>query len=121
MALSRCRTFEGITLKKPIKVSDIRLDWRVQKFLTRYQYALSEKAMPLEEKIDFINGAIASGLELEILYLKAKDIKSRRRIKPRFVGKLDYEGKPFLGIEAWCCLRKDDRVFRVDRILERQL
>ena len=37
VALSRCTTFEGIILKKPVKTSDIRLDWRVQKFITDYQ------------------------------------------------------------------------------------
>ncbi len=118
VALSRCRTFEGISLEKPIKSSDIRLDWRVQKFLTGFQYAISEKALPVNEKVKLIQDAIDRKLELEILYLKAKDIKSRRRIKPNYVGELDYEGKPFLGVEAWCCLRQEDRVFRVDRILE---
>lgn len=118
VALSRCRTFEGISLEKPIKPSDIRLDWRVQKFLTGFQYALSEKATPLDQKIEIIKDAISKKFDLEILYLKSQDIKSRRRIKPLFVGDLDYEGRPFLGVQAWCCLRKEDRVFRVDRILE---
>ncbi len=118
VALSRCRTFEGITLHKPIKASDIRLDWRVQRFLTDYQYALSEEAMPLEKKIKLIQHAIDMENEIEILYLKAKDVKSRRRIKPQAVGQMDYNGKEFLGLEAWCCLREEIRAFRVDRILE---
>lgn len=118
VALSRCRTFEGISLENPIKLSDIRLDWRVQKFLTGFQYAISEKALPLEEKIKIIQDAVDFELELEILYLKAKDIKSRRIIRPRSVGQFDYNGKSFLGMEAWCCMRKGERVFRVDRILE---
>ncbi len=118
VALSRCRTFEGITLQKPIKPSDIRLDWRVQKFLTGFQYAISEKALPLEQKIKLIQDAIDCEFELEILYLKAKDIKSQRKIRPRQVGQMDYDGKTFLGVEAWCSLRKDIRMFRVDRILE---
>lgn len=118
VALSRCRTFEGITLTNPIKASDIRLDWRVQKFLTSFQYAISEKALPLERKIEIIQNAIDRDLELEILYLKAKDIKSRRKIRPQRVGKMDYNGKEFIGMEAWCTMRKDTRMFRVDRILE---
>jgi len=118
VALSRCRTFEGISLEKPIKPSDIRLDWRVQKFLTGFQYAISEKSTPLSEKISIIQDAIDFQLELEILYLKSKDIKSRRTIRPHTVGQLSYDGTPFLGVEAWCCLRNQTRVFRVDRILE---
>ncbi len=121
VALSRCRTFEGITLQKPIKPSDIRLDWRVQKFLTGFQYAISEKALPLDQKINVIEDAVKRRLALEIVYLKTKDVKSRRKIKPKYVGELDYEGKSFLGVEAWCDLRKDTRVFRVDRILEMKI
>jgi predicted DNA-binding transcriptional regulator YafY len=34
------------------------------------------------------------------------------------VGELSYEGRPFLGLEAYCHSRKDRRNFRVDRILE---
>ncbi len=40
VALSRCTTFEGVVLKKPIKKSDVRVDWRVQKFLEQYQRQL---------------------------------------------------------------------------------
>lgn len=37
VALSRCRTFEGIRLKKPIRKSDVRVDRQVHRFLTEYQ------------------------------------------------------------------------------------
>ncbi len=40
VALSRCTTFEGVVLKKPIKRSDVRIDARVQQFLDQYQQAL---------------------------------------------------------------------------------
>lgn len=118
VALSRCRTFQGITLKKPIKSSDIRLDWRVQHFLTQHQYDISEKALPLEQKVSQLRDAIDAECEIEIVYLKAQDIKSRRKIRPQYVGEMDYEGKAFLGLEAWCNLRNETRTFRVDRILE---
>ncbi|PIT90480.1 MAG: AAA family ATPase, partial [Candidatus Komeilibacteria bacterium CG10_big_fil_rev_8_21_14_0_10_41_13] len=36
VALSRCVSFEGLILKKPLKMSDLRLDWEVVKFLTSY-------------------------------------------------------------------------------------
>ena len=55
---------------------------------------------------------------LDILYLKPNDIKSRRLIKPRTVGARVYQNKPFLGVDAFCMERKEERVFRVDRILE---
>ena len=118
VALSRCTSFGGIVLNKPIKKSDIFMDWRIVRFITGRQYDLSDRDMPFEEKINTIKQAIKKELCLEILYLKARDEKSRRIIKPYDVGERTYLDKPFIGVEAFCLKRKEGRVFRVDRILE---
>ncbi len=118
VAISRCTSFEGLVLKKPIHARHIWVDYHIMRFLTRYQYEISEKEMPLEEKIRRIKEAIEKGEAIEITYLKANDTKSSRTIKPRAVGDMEYLGKTFLGIEAYCLKRKEMRNFRVDRILE---
>lgn len=118
VALSRCTTLEGLVLKKPVKKSHIWMDWRVVKFLTGYQYQISDKALSLDDKIALIKKAISEKRELEITYLKAQDEKSRRKITPQTVGKMEYMGKSYIGVEAYCHSRRDTRVFRVDRILE---
>ena len=46
------------------------------------------------------------------------NIKTKRIIKPYFVGENTYSGKKFLGVNAFCLERNDKRVFKVDRILE---
>jgi len=121
VALSRCTSLEGVVLKRPIRKSDVRLDWSVVEFLTRYQYTLSERDMPFEEKLKFIERAIDDDCYLDIVYLKANDEKSRRLIKPFCVGNKLYQGKSFIGVDAYCMKRKEDRVFRVDRMLEMRL
>ncbi|MCL5292804.1 MAG: AAA family ATPase [Actinobacteria bacterium] len=118
VALSRCRTFDGIFLKKKIRKSNIWLDWRVVKFLTGYQYERSEKRLPLEAKVELLGKAIENGSHLEITYLKPDDTKSRRVIKPECVQEMEYNGSRFLGLKAYCLQREADRTFRVDRILE---
>jgi ATP-dependent DNA helicase PIF1 len=118
VALSRCTALEGIVLRQPIQKKHVFMDWRVVDFLTRYQYQISEDKMPLEEKVDFLKKAIEEKQRLEIIYLKKSDEKSRRIIEPLYVGELSYEGRPFLGLEAFCHSRKEHRNFRVDRILE---
>ena len=55
---------------------------------------------------------------LNIVYLKADDTKSQRTIMPKSIGTMEYMNKDFLGLEAYCYLRKDDRNFKIDRILE---
>jgi len=118
VAISRCTNFEGLVLKKPLKKKHIWIDYNIMRFMTRYQYAISEKEMPLDAKIRRIKSAIAKGETIKITYLKANDTKSHREITPRSVGNMDYLGKTFLGIEAFCLERGDMRNFRVDRILE---
>ena len=117
VALSRCTTLAGVVLKQPLQKSHIRLDWQVIKFLTHFQYAQAQRQCPREEKLRRIKAAIGSGQELEITYLKAKDEKSKRVIKPLQVGDREYKGHSFLGLEAICTLQNKKRVFNVDRIL----
>ena len=118
VALSRCTTLAGIVLKQPLKKSHILMDWQVVKFLTRFQYAQAERQCPREDKLQRIEAAIRDRQTIEIIYLKAKDEKSRRQIKPLTVGEMEYNGHPFVGLEALCLTRGAKRVFNVDRILE---
>jgi hypothetical protein len=118
VALSRCTSLRGIVLKKPIKKQHIIMDWRVVKFITGYQYALSDRKCPIDDKIAMIEEAIQKRGRLKITYLKARDEKSKREIAPYEIGEMEYSGKPFLGVKAYCHKRNEERVFRVDRILE---
>ncbi len=118
VAISRLRTLDGLILTRPVKKGHILLDRRIQKFITGCQYRLSEEKNPLDQKIAQIEAAIQGGHDLEIVYLKASDEKSRRRVTPIDVGEMEYKNKPFLGMTAHCHKQDDERVFRVDRILE---
>ncbi|MBI2119438.1 MAG: AAA family ATPase [Elusimicrobia bacterium] len=118
VALSRCTSLEGMTFVKPVQKTHIWTDWRIVRFMTRRQYENSEQNMSLDRKLEMIQGAIESESLLDIVYLKATDDKTRRTIIPREVGSMEYQGKPFTGLQAYCLKRRDERVFRVDRILE---
>lgn len=118
VALSRCTRLDGIVLKRPLEKKHIFMDWRVVKFLTQFQYRLSENLCPFEKKLNIIKNAINTNQRLEIVYLKNNDTKSKRIISPIFVGEMEYSGKTYTGMEAFCHLRNDRRVFRLDRILE---
>jgi ATP-dependent DNA helicase PIF1 len=118
VALSRCTTLDGIVLMKPIRKSHILMDWQVVKFLTRCQYNLADRQFPRQDKIQLIEEAVQKRQNLEIVYLKAKDEKTRRIVRPLGVGNMEYNGHPFVGMEAFCLMRRGKRVFNVDRILE---
>jgi len=118
VALSRCRSFGGLVLKTPIGKSHIRMDWRVVKFLTRFQYDRADERQGYEDKKRMIEEAIGENRDLEILYLKPDDTKSRRKIRPEAVEEMEYAGKRFEGVRAYCHEREDMRTFRIDRMLE---
>ncbi len=118
VALSRCRTLEGLVLTKPVTRSHVFVDRRIVTFMTRHRYRTAEEAFPLEQKRKIIERAIGDGHDLEIVYLKPTDEKSRRVIRPISVGELEFGGKSFVGLRAFCDRRHEERTFRVDRILE---
>ncbi len=118
VALSRCTTFEGLVLRKPIRREHIRMDWRVVRFLTGFQYARSEERLAYGDKRRLIEEAIAEGRALEIVYLKPDDTKSRRRIRPEGLEPMEFGGRRFEGLRAWCYEREDIRHFRLERMLE---
>lgn len=118
VALSRCTDLAGLVLKKPLKKSHILLDHKVVNFLTQYQYRRSERDCPLDEKVRILESAVANNESIEITYLRARDVKSRRAITPISVTKMEYMGKSFMGLRAFCALHHAERTFRVDRILE---
>jgi ATP-dependent DNA helicase PIF1 len=121
VALSRCTDLAGLVLKKPLKKSHILMDWRVVDFITQHQYRSAERACSLEERVGILKAAALNRDSLEITYLKAQDVKSRRTVTPLVVEEMQYMGQAFLGLKAFCAARQDERVFRVDRILEIKL
>jgi len=120
VALSRCTSLEGMVLKKPIEKKHIWTDYAIVKFITQYQYDQSEKSCPRSDKITILRKAILNKTTLHMVYLKGTDVKSKRDIIPLKLDQMVYKGNPFEGLIAHCLNKKEDRVFRVDRILDLQ-
>ncbi len=118
VALSRCTTLGGIVLKKPILKKHIWTDYKVVNFQTKYQYQKAEQSSPVNHKVEVIERAIKNRAALKIVYLKPNDEKTRRIVSPDMVGEMEYRGKKYLGMRAFCTKRNEERVFRIDRILE---
>ncbi len=118
VALSRCTTLGGIVLKKPALRKHIWTNYQVMGFLTKYQYKKAEQSLSVDGKVTVIKKAIEDGMTLEIVYLKPSDEKTTRVVRPKAVGEMEYRGKKYLGMRAFCLMRNEERVFRIDRILE---
>jgi ATP-dependent DNA helicase PIF1 len=120
VALSRCTTLEGLVLKQPLLKRHVLTDYRIMKFLTGRVYEEAAKSLSMEEKVDILRQAIRQEQPLQIVYLKPSDEKSTRTIIPREIGEMTYQGADYLGVRAFCTLRREDRTFRIDRILSIQ-
>jgi hypothetical protein len=118
VALSRCTSLEGLVLKKPVEMKHIWMDRAVVDFMTGFQYKRAEKECSAEDKMRIIDQAIVDKTDLEITYLKPDDTKSRRVVRPLKTGDFLYNNKKFTGVRAYCKMRKEERTFRIDRILE---
>jgi ATP-dependent DNA helicase PIF1 len=114
IALSRCTTLGGIILKKQVLKKHIWTNYQVMDFLTKYQYRKAELMLSMDDKIEIIRNAIARGTPLEIVYLKPYDEKSARTIRPHEIGEMEYRGKTYPGVRAFCLMRNEERVFRVE-------
>jgi len=94
------------------------MDFNVVKFVTGYQYKKSEALCLTVEKIKIIKEAIKNKSTINVVYLKANDEKSNRLIQPTTIGEMQYLGKAYTGVKAFCLKRQEYRVFKVDRMLE---
>ncbi len=121
VALSRCTTLNGIVLKKPVGRNNILMDKKVVNFVTHFQYGKAHEKQPVVDRHALVKEAILRGKNLEILYLKAKDVKSRRLIIPKYAGELEYRGRKFPGLKAFCIQSRAERVFHMERILEMKI
>ncbi|MEZ5871030.1 MAG: YafY family protein [Nitratireductor sp.] len=76
-------------------------------------YAFDNRMQDVERKhLDTINAAIAASTLLELDYRDAGDARTIRQVEPL---SLFYWGKVWT-LVGWCRMRKDFRMFRLDRI-----
>lgn len=118
VALSRCRSFEGLTLTKPVTAGQIRLDYAIQKFVTSLQYQRARQAVDTNTLIARLRAAAKAKQRVTITYLKAKDEKTRREIQPISIKWDEFNGHEYQKLRAFCYLRGEERFFNVERILE---
>lgn len=58
---------------------------------------------------------------MSITYLKPNDEKFRRIIRPYEIVNFPIMERHFLGVSAYCYKRKENRTFKIDRILEMEI
>ncbi len=116
VALSRCTSFEGVTLLTPARANDIRTDDRIIQFLNS-KTAISP-AKSANDIMKLIEQAIRDRAGLMITYMKADDTQTACAVIPLAVGMATYMGEKYQGMKASSIQHDNERMFRVDRILD---
>lgn len=128
VALSRCRTLEGIVLNNPIRNKDIIVDSRVIEFyrtksipkssvlanVSQLNSSLSIK----DELIKAINGKH----KIKILYENFNGETSERKLSDvKMTDEFNSFGYDEQHIKAYCHLRNEERSFKINRIKKIEL
>ena len=110
-------SFEGITLKTPIKRQHIHTDPRIHTFMERCAAEITPP-QTANGTLALIERAIRDCARIDIVYLKGDGEKTLRSVYPRTLGQEVFKEKEFLGMKAFCVTSNEERLFSVDRILE---
>lgn len=117
VALSRCRSFEGIQLTVPFQKHHIRTDPQIYRFLTHHIYKAAEKKLPIPERIKIIQNAIDTQSNIKMVYQKPNEEKKEWVISPIKVGEQLYKGRVFPALTARINNIPEIITFHVGRIL----
>jgi predicted DNA-binding transcriptional regulator YafY len=81
---------------------------------------LADRDQSPEDKLHLIQQALDDQRRIRIVYLKGRNEKSERIIRPLRIAQMIYRGIPFPGLEAYCFSAGDRRTFHLERILSVQ-
>jgi ATP-dependent DNA helicase PIF1 len=118
VALSRCTSLEGLILKKPLYPRHIWSDKEVVTFVNSLKRHIPLMQLSIEERVELIKDSLAKQQSLEIVYLNATNEKSTRHVTPTYVGLLQYQTIPYMGMKGFCHTSQEDKIFRIDRMME---
>lgn len=104
VALSRCTSFEGLSLTRPVSRSHVLTDARIFDFMSQY----NPQELSADNRLQLLQNGIAKRSKLEIAYTKANGEQSRRIIVPLHIR----DGK----LLAFCTQRQEQRTFILERI-----
>jgi ATP-dependent DNA helicase PIF1 len=111
VALSRCKSLEGMTLIKPFKQKDIITDVKIGQFFTDYQFSKNPWEFDNTEKLRLIKKAQDSGQLLKVKYYIQDEEPLKYMINPLEVLKNST-------IKSYCHILGEEVLLNLDSILE---
>ncbi len=117
VALSRCTSLEGLTLRQQLLPKHIWSDQRIQYFLKGQQDGERYQSMTLPEKKDLLQHSIDFENNLIMTYTSGSGQTIQKRIRPLWMGDMEYQGIEYLAVETTDIETGQSRSYSVKRIV----
>lgn len=124
VALSRCRSFEGMVMRRNIQKRDIRMDNRVRNFFARFHYSVSDQNFPESKKQKILEKAIEEKRSIKISYQESEHQKLIFQILPYEIQDLEHKTGPekkdviqFKALSGYSYEKGEDKMMSLRRIL----
>jgi energy-coupling factor transporter ATP-binding protein EcfA2 len=116
VALSRCRTMEGLVLRQAVTRRHMLVDPQILEFVGEERPDIGE-VQSGREVVSVLRAAFEDRLAVRIKYHRPPGEPNWRTVTPLEVGELSYNQRGFNGLRAFCHDRQAERMFRLDRIV----
>lgn len=92
VALSRCKSLDGISFRKKLKKNDVIMDTKVLAFLAPFRYDLSQQAISLEQKKQKLQKSRDQQSIIRISYFLSADETTMKEIIPTDLQTIEWNG-----------------------------
>lgn len=116
VALSRCQTFDGLFLKRPLLYRDILVDPKVVGFTQSFLSQQTQAVPTYSDTLGILQASVNGESDVRLVYLDSKNNQTSRRVFPQRLVQ-PTEDSPVL-LQAYCYERRATRLFKVSRILD---
>ncbi len=117
VALSRCRSLEGMVMRRNIQKRDIQMDRRVQQFFARFHYSVSDRIFSESKKQKILEKAIENKQSLKISYQVSPEVTSIFSFQPYEIEELQHGEISFKALKGYSWSEEKEMQMSLRRIL----
>jgi len=117
VALSRCTSLEGITLRQALLPKHIWSDQRIQYFLQGQADGEEYRRMTTPEKKQILQNCIDFENDITMTYTDSRGQTVQKRIRPLWIGEKEYQGNAYLAVETQDMETGMSQSYSVNRIV----
>ena len=117
VALSRCTSLEGITLRQTLQSQHIWSDLKIQQYFNAHQQGRRHQQLTLPEKQNLLESCIDNQSVIQLTYAMKDGSAITKTVLPVWLGELEYNGFQYMALETQDPKSGYSRSYSLKRIL----